>query len=212
MKRCTAGLWLALTLAALTACASTPRLSDSDKLALYREHAGDPVPSFRYVGNITGWTPLGDDALVVRTRPSEAWLLDLFGPCQDLDYAPAITVTHRMGEVSARFDEVIVRGGGVSPTRVPCRIREIRPLDVKALRQAEQDLREAATTDRAATPEGDIGMANPAAVHCAKLGGTSIARTSADGGQAADCRLPDGQQCDEWTLFREGRCPVPGAK
>lgn len=140
-------LFIALT-AALAACASTPRLSDSDRYALYQGHAGQPVDSFRYFGEINGWTPLGNQALVVWTRPNQAYLLDLFGPCQDLDYAPAITVTNMMGEVSSRFDKVIVRGGGGNPVRFPCRISKIRAIDVKAVKQAESDMRKAATADR----------------------------------------------------------------
>lgn len=211
MKRHIQGLLLASTVAALAGCASTSKLSDSEKLALYREHAGEPVKRFHYFGNINGWTPLGNKALVVWTRPSEAYLLDLSGPCQDLDYAPAITITNRMGDVSARFDDVIVRGGGTAPIRIPCKIWEIREVDVKAVKQAERDLREAATAERTGD-SAEAGMANPASVHCAKLSGTSIAKTAADGSQSADCRLPDGQQCDEWTLFREGGCPATAAK
>ncbi len=199
----------ALLCAALAAAAcATSKLSDSERYTLYREHAGEPVKSFRYFGSINGWTPLDDSALVVWTRPSEAYLLDLYGPCQDLDFAQSIALTNLMGEVSARFDKVIV--AGASSMRVPCRIEEIRKVDVKALRQTERDLRGAAMAPR---EEGGAktGMANPASVNCAKLGGTSIPRTAADGGQSADCKLPDGQQCDEWTLFREGRCPAPAA-
>jgi putative hemolysin len=207
MKRLVQGLLLALLVATLAACASSPRLSDSQKYALYREHAGEPVRSFRYTSRINSWTPLGDQALVVWTRPSEAYLLDLSGPCQDLGFASAITISNRFGEVTSRFDQVTVHGGGTSSIRIPCRIQEIRPIDVKAIRQVERDRREAGTADRAATEAPRPGMANPAAVHCAKLGGRSIARTAADGAQSADCRLPDGQQCDEWTLYREGKCP-----
>lgn len=192
---------------AAAACASTSKLSDSERYTLYREHAGEPVKSFRYFGDINGWTPLDDSALVVWTRPSEAYLLDLYGPCQDLDFAQSIALTNLMGEVSARFDKVIV--AGTSSMRIPCRIEEIRKVDVKALRQTERDLRGAAMAPR--DQDGaKVGMANPASVNCAKRGGASIPRTAADGGQSADCKLSDGQQCDEWTLFREGKCPAPG--
>jgi hypothetical protein len=145
--------------AALAACA-TSGLSQTDRLAVYRGNAGPPLKSFRYFGNINGWTPLGDQALVVWTRPSEAYLLDLSGPCQDLDFAPAITLTDRMGVVYARFDRVIVRGGGSSPVRMPCRIDEIRAIDVKAARQAEKDMRQAETADRA-SEETDRALPAP---------------------------------------------------
>lgn len=197
-------------LLAIAGCASTSKLSDSERYTLYREHAGEPIKSFRYFGDINGWSPLDDSALVVWTRPAEAYLLDLYGPCQDLDFAQSIALTNLMGEVSARFDKVVVAGTSM---QIPCRIEEIRKIDVKALRQTERDLRGAAMTPRDADQAGGakVGMANPASVNCAKLGGTSIPRTAADGGQSADCKLPDGQQCDEWTLFREGKCPAPGA-
>jgi hypothetical protein len=43
--------------------------------------------------------------------------------------------------VYARFDRVIPRVGGGRSDPLPCHIRQILPLDVKALRAAERDLR-----------------------------------------------------------------------
>jgi hypothetical protein len=140
-------LLLFAALAALAGCATNPAQRDADKLALYTAHAGAPVDSFRYYGSINGWTPLGDEAIALWSRPSEAWLLDLSGPCQDLDYARAITVTNTFGRVSARFDKVLVLGR--SAIDIPCVIRQIRPLNVKAIRQAERDAR--ATTQASGT-------------------------------------------------------------
>ncbi|KKI16240.1 MULTISPECIES: putative hemolysin [Comamonas] len=46
-----------------------------------------------------------------------------------------------------------------------------------------------------------IGMANPASVYCAKLGGkTRIEKTTA--GERGICVLPNGTEIDEWELFR----------
>lgn len=137
-------------LALLLAACSTNRLSDADTLALYRSHAGDPVKDFQYFGQVNGWTPLGDTALAVWTKPSQAYLLELYGPCFDLDYAPAISLSNLGSRVSARFDSVQVVGGGTGSIRIPCRIETIRPLDVKALRQAQKDLREAKVVERQA--------------------------------------------------------------
>src|SRR3546814_2622115 len=116
-------------------------MSDADKLATYRAHAGAPVSSFRYFGSINGWTSLGDSAIAVWTRPSEAWLLELTGPCPDIEYAPMIGVTSQSNRVSAKFDKVIAQGGGAT-MRFPCRIETIRPLDVKAIKQAEKTARD----------------------------------------------------------------------
>lgn len=139
MKRPTLSvLLLALSLAA---CATDPAARDADRLALYRANAGEPVPSFRYFGRINGWTPLGGEAVALWTRPNEAWLLSLRGPCPDLDFARAIQVTHQLNTVNARFDKVVPLGGGVQG-RIPCFIEEIRPLDVAGIREAERARRE----------------------------------------------------------------------
>ncbi|MDI9240699.1 DUF6491 family protein [Lysobacter sp. LF1] len=129
----------------LGGCASD-RLTDADRLALYRAHAGAPVPSFQYFGQLDGWTPLGNTALAVWTRPSQVYLLELQATCTDLDFANAISVTNQFGRVYSRFDKVLVLGSAVR--HVPCWIREIRPIDVKALRAAEQEKRQAQMAER----------------------------------------------------------------
>jgi hypothetical protein len=144
-------LLLALA-ASLAACASNPRQSDAEKLALYRGYAGEPVKDFQYFGRINGWTPLGNTALAVWTKPNEAYLLEVYGPCPDLDFAPAITLSNFMSRVSARFDTVTPLGGGTGSMRIPCRIETIRRLDVKALRQAQSELREARVVERPDQP------------------------------------------------------------
>jgi hypothetical protein len=139
---------LQIMLAAVTAtlsmsvCASDARRTENEKLALYRAHAKPPVESFHYFNSLDGWTSLGDSAVAIWTRPSEAYLLEVNGPCPDLDFAQAIGLTNQFGRVYTRFDRVIPRmvAGGAQP--IPCHIKEIRPLDVKALKAAEQDMRE----------------------------------------------------------------------
>jgi hypothetical protein len=131
---------------AVTGCASA-RTSDADQLAMYRAHAGEPVKEFHYLNNLNGWTSVGDRALVVWTRPNTAYLLDLMAPCNDLKFAFAISITNQMGTVSSRFDQVIVRDRS-SATSFPCRIQEIRPLDVKGLKQAQRDLRKVESVQR----------------------------------------------------------------
>ena len=133
-------LLISLIAALLLGACATGGLSYSERLAMYREAAGAPVESFQYLGRIHGWTPLGDSALVLRTRPNQAYLLELRGTCPDLDFAHAITVSNLAGRVHARFDTVTVLGQG--RFAIPCRIQQIRPVDVSAVRQAERELRE----------------------------------------------------------------------
>ncbi|RYG14085.1 MAG: hypothetical protein EON92_03380 [Burkholderiales bacterium] len=147
MKR----VFLLLGLAVAMAGCSTTRMSDAETLALYRGHAGEPVKDFKYFGQINGWTPLGNAALAVWTKPNQAYLLELYGPCPDLDFAPAMSLSNMMNQVSAGFDNVYVHGGGAAAIRIPCRIETIRPLDVKALKQAQRELREARMVEREAT-------------------------------------------------------------
>lgn len=134
-----------LALATLLAgCASDPARRDAEQLALYRDHAGTPVPSFPYYGHMSSWTPLGDTSLAIWTTPSRAWLLEVDGPCNDLVFAQAVQLTAGTGRVHARFDHVKPIGTG--PGAMPCRIREIRPIDVAGLRAARR--RQAASAGR----------------------------------------------------------------
>lgn len=132
---------LCVLLAALSACATT-KMSSTERLALYREHAAAPVKDFSYFGSLNGWQPLGDSALAVWTKPNEAYLLDLAGPCQDLEFVPTITISSMMGRVT-NFDRVRPLGGGSGVMRMSCRIKTISPLDLKSLKAAEKEMREA---------------------------------------------------------------------
>ena len=43
---------------ALAACATTGRISSTEKLALYRAHAGAPQNDMQFFGSLNGWTEL----------------------------------------------------------------------------------------------------------------------------------------------------------
>lgn len=55
------------------------------------------------------------------------------------------------------------------------------------------------------------GLANPASVNCAKVGGTDEIKTLANGAQYGLCQFGDNMACEEWALLR-GDCPVGGIK
>ena len=142
--RFAAALFAAITAATGAGCASpssagepSPRQQREDaQLAEYEAHAGAPVQQFRLMGTINSWTALGDSAVAVTTSPNRTWLLDLSGPCHELRSAIAIGLTSTNGMVSARFDKVLPRTH--NPTGMPCHIQQIRPVDVKALREARR--------------------------------------------------------------------------
>lgn len=68
---------------------------------------------------------------------------------------------------------------------------------------------DASAAETTQAPAKGVGMANPASVHCQKLGGTLEIRTGKDGGQYGLCHLPDGRVCEEWALMRDGKCEKP---
>ena len=57
----------------------------------------------------------------------------------------------------------------------------------------------------AVTAAPQVGLANPASVHCKEQGNTLEIRTAADGSQTGVCVFPDGAICEEWAYLR-GTC------
>ena len=115
----------------LGACA-TNRLSDTDRLALYDAHAGAPVKQIHFY-NAMGWDRIDDEHVLLSMRPNETWLLRVSGPCLDWGSAsPTLRLSSTGPYVMAKFDRILTEGSPIS-----CRIEEIRPVDVKAVRAAE---------------------------------------------------------------------------
>ncbi len=126
-------LMILVSLFVLGGCASNRAHRVEQQLQRFEAAAGLPVQSFRYFG-FNSWTSLGSEHLAVWTRPSEAWLIEVYGFCPDLDFAQRIGVTSSLNRVYARFDTVITEQGR-------CRIKSIRPVDVKALRELQREAR-----------------------------------------------------------------------
>lgn len=127
---------LCITLAlagALAGCSSVPYAQrQQQREAAYVAAAGTPVTSFHFF-TLWSWEPLGDRAVAVYTRPTQAWLLDLDGACQNLQFTQAIGLTSSAGQVSTRFDKVLT-----GQRYMPCTIMQIRPVDLKQLRIAQE--------------------------------------------------------------------------
>lgn len=141
--------WLiAVVLAVGTvACSSVPYAQrQQQREAAYLAAAGAPVPHFRFM-SLWSWEPLGDSQVVVYTRPNQAWLLDLDGPCQNLQYTNAIGLTSSFGEVSIRFDKVLT-----GRRYFPCMIQRIRPVDVARLKLEQQAQRQIDSRPRDRAP------------------------------------------------------------
>jgi len=112
--------------ALLTGCATGPKLN-------YSEYAGEPVKSF-YMSNFDGWSAVSRDQVVVWAGMNKAYLLHIDGYCPDLQFANTIAVTSTANTVD-KFEKVIVG-------RDRCLIREIRPIDVKQMKEDRKIMRE----------------------------------------------------------------------
>lgn len=125
-------LLVLVVLVPLTACASmqTPQ-ERAERAARIEAAAGAPVNYIRLIfRSFYAWDPINDHQVVAYVTPTRAYLLDL-PPCPSLEHTASITITSKMDRVSVNFDSITP-----TATRVPCHIRQIRPLDMSKLKQA----------------------------------------------------------------------------
>jgi hypothetical protein len=91
------------------------------------------VRDIRYYSPI-GWDKVDDQHLLLTMRPTEVWLIRVSGPCLDWGGAsPTIMVSTQTGRLSAKFDRI-----STPQTPVSCRVEEIRPVDVAAVRASQR--------------------------------------------------------------------------
>ena len=116
----------------LSACA-TNRLSDAERLDIYKAHAGEPVSKIRNLGAMS-WDRVDDEHVLLSMRPKETWLLRVSGPCLDWGSAsPTLRISSMGAFISTKIDRIVTDGSPMS-----CRIEEIRPIDLKAARAAQE--------------------------------------------------------------------------
>lgn len=115
----------------LAGCASPgPAEREARRLALISDVAGEPVESFHF-WRLDRWESLGREHVMVWTRLDRAFLLRIDRPCPGLQFATTIGLSSSGQRVYQRFDAVLFEGQR-------CRIAEIRPVDIKALKAAEK--------------------------------------------------------------------------
>ena len=125
-------------------CSSVPYAQRmSERQAAYAAAAGAPVHSFNFF-SLYSWEPLSDTELAVYTQPNKAWLLDL-GGCQELLFVNSIGLTSNINQVMVGFDKVLT-----GRHNFPCTITQIRPVDVKSLKLAQQKQRQIESAARSA--------------------------------------------------------------
>lgn len=136
-------------LSLLAGCAGMSSSSErhrTERQAAYMAAAGAPVSNFTFT-SLYSWEPLGETQLVVYTRPTKAWLLDLMG-CQNLLTSNTIGLTSNLNQVSVRFDKVLTQHGVV-----PCTISGIRPVDLKGMKAAADLKRQIKSEPRSAAAD-----------------------------------------------------------
>ena len=118
---------LVLGAAALPGCAGgLTRLNAADASQRYVDYAGAPIERFTTF-RMDGWTPVSRNRLVVWTGINEAYLVTVWDSCRNLQFADRIGVSSTTHTVS-RAEHVIVG-------RDRCPISEIRPIDVKQMKE-----------------------------------------------------------------------------
>ncbi len=144
---------LAALSALLAACAGIPlHESEQEVRDRYNSYAGEPIDHFTWLSHFDSWQPIGRYELVVFTGPSDAYLLKVAPPCENLQFANRVGVTSTAGQVSNRFDSVIV--GRWPGWRDRCQIQEIRKVDYRRMRaDMRLDARRAREAKAATTPQ-----------------------------------------------------------
>ncbi|MFZ9347431.1 MAG: DUF6491 family protein [Arenimonas sp.] len=140
--------WMLLLIAALstTAGAQDRKTERMTKMEQRREFvtrfASEPKSSVPFARSYD-FEPLGQHTVLLYESMNRAYLVEIEDFCPDLPTAMAIGVDNKTSSLSAKFDAV--RVGGRS-----CRILEIRPVDVKAMKAAQKSEREAAKAAKSA--------------------------------------------------------------
>jgi hypothetical protein len=95
----------------------------------YSAYAGQPVPEFSYL-HIYNWQRTSDRSLAVWTKPSQAYLLTLQGPCLPMAGETSIHI----GGVDNLEQRLVAGQGEVVVGSLHCRVVSIQPIDLVALK------------------------------------------------------------------------------
>lgn len=124
-----AGLAAASAVLLLAGCATGAKERQSQRLQQVQSVAGEPVRSFHF-WNLVKWESLGPEHILVWPRLDTAYLIEVRPPCWGLDYTTVIALSSTQNRVDAKFDKVLF-------DKQECWIKEIREVDVKALKAAK---------------------------------------------------------------------------
>jgi len=124
----------ALTVLSTFAHADT-RAHENEERARYERFAGAPVDEFAMVELFRSQV-VGPQDVVIWATIREAYLVRVQQPCRQLEWAHGLSVSQaQKWKVSRKFDSINVG--------TPCRIVEIRPIDLAAMREAANGKKDA---------------------------------------------------------------------
>lgn len=120
-------LTIGISAAVLAACASKYTLTKEQRAVAYNDFVEqqklekvDRVRSFR----LQGWTPLGDQHLIVNASINRPYLVTLRRKCTNLDFNQTIKIHNNSNMLQAKFDYITVLDG----VEINCFIESIHKL------------------------------------------------------------------------------------
>lgn len=121
-------LTLGFSIAVLSACASKYNMTKEERAVAYNEFTEqqklekvDRIRSFRF----HGWTPLGDQHLIVNASLNRPYLVTLRRKCTNLDFNQTIKINNHSNMLQAKFDSITVLDG----VEINCYIESIHKLN-----------------------------------------------------------------------------------
>jgi len=129
-------VFVLIALMAMPALASERKQSMMEKMqarkAFVTQFAAEPKASVSFLRQYD-FEPLGQHSLLLYESMSRAYLVEIEDFCTDLPWVMAIGIDTKTSNLNAKFDSIRVRDRS-------CRILEIRPVDVKAMKAEQKRL------------------------------------------------------------------------
>jgi len=140
----------AIALTGLVACTSTDT-DDRDPvgIAAYMDdpRLGEKVDKICFARNIDGFNALDSRTLILSDSPKKKYIVETYGPCNDIDYAWEIALDSFSSCLRDNDKLIITRGSGVQgrdPLTRTCHIKSIYKWNPKAA-EAEVEAETTAT-------------------------------------------------------------------
>ena len=111
------------------------RAHEKEELARFEHFAGAPMDEFAMVELFRSQV-VGPENVVIWSTLRDAYLVRVQQPCRQLEWTHGLSVSQaQKWKVSRKFDSINVG--------TPCRILEIRPIDLAAMREAASGKKDA---------------------------------------------------------------------